>query len=143
MIYEYQKDRESHWYHMLHNLPKNIDYAVLWDGNDLDLLEDPTLKKVAQRRSERLNKALKSVLSVCHKYPEFFREEVCTYDNLRWLHTHIITRSFGSHLKYITLAPLVEMFNHECTEAYFDVCNTDDEAKSPKRMQHRDDSYHF
>jgi hypothetical protein len=31
LLYEYQKGKESRWYHLIRNLPREIDYAIFWE----------------------------------------------------------------------------------------------------------------
>lgn len=39
MIVE-SKNRKSEWYHLIRNLPKDIDYLIFWDEEELKLLGD-------------------------------------------------------------------------------------------------------
>lgn len=32
----------------------------------------------------------------------------------------LIKRCFGKFLEYVTMVPIVEMFNHECSDVYYD-----------------------
>ena len=31
LLYEYQKGKNSKWYNLIRNLPKDIDYAIFWN----------------------------------------------------------------------------------------------------------------
>ena len=54
------------------------------------------------------------------KYPDLFEQDTYSDDNIRWIYTHLVTRCFGKYLQYVTMVPFAEMFNHECTDVYYD-----------------------
>ena len=37
--------RNSSWYLMIKNLPKDLDYVVFWTEKEIDNLEDESVKK--------------------------------------------------------------------------------------------------
>ena len=54
------------------------------------------------------------------KYPDLFEKETFSDDNVKWIYTHLVTRCFGKYFQYVTMVPFAEMFNHECTDVYYD-----------------------
>ena len=55
-----------------------------------------------------------------NKYPDLFGEVCKDRKNIEWIYTHLVTRCFGKYLEYITMVPIVELFNHECIDVYYD-----------------------
>lgn len=49
LLYEYQKGKDSRWFNMIRNLPRDIDYAVFWDKEEVEFLEDQWLGREIQR----------------------------------------------------------------------------------------------
>lgn len=45
LLFEYQKGKKSKWYHLIRNLPKEIDYVVFWEDEELKLIEDEWVKR--------------------------------------------------------------------------------------------------
>ena len=43
-----------------------------------------------------------------------------------------MTRCFGKYLEWVTMVPLVEMFNHECADVFYDFDYEDDNQNTPK-----------
>ena len=60
------------------------------------------------------------------KYPNLFAPECYSLNNFKWIYTHLVTRlnknkrAFGKFLEYVTMVPIVEMLNHECTDVFYD-----------------------
>lgn len=121
LLYEYQKKNLSHWHFFIKSLPRDIDYLAFWKEEELDLLEDPYLKKKAKALLNEFETNYKKLCEIMEKYPNLFFKETYSYENVKWLHIHLITRSFGGrYLKYVTMVPFAEFFNHECTNVYYD-----------------------
>jgi hypothetical protein len=49
ILYEFQKSRNSQWFNLIRNLPKELDYVIFWDDRELDLLEDKKLVNEAKK----------------------------------------------------------------------------------------------
>jgi hypothetical protein len=49
ILYEMQKMRNSQWYLMIKNLPKDLDYVVFWSDKEILDLEDKSLIKLAKK----------------------------------------------------------------------------------------------
>ena len=121
LLHEYQKKEKSYWHFLLKLLPKDIDYLAFWSEKELDLLEDPLLKAKAKRLLQEFDDIYKKLSEILDKYPEVFIKETYSYEIVKWIHIHLITRSFGGkYLNYVTMVPFAEFFNHECTNVYYD-----------------------
>ena len=44
LLYEAMRSEKSEWFHLISNLPRDIDILCFWNNNELDLLNDPKLK---------------------------------------------------------------------------------------------------
>jgi len=124
-LYELQKGKKSEWYHLIHNLSKDIDTVLLWDDKDLELLDDPHFVKIIKRtRKKEFDDIFNEITSILSKYPNFFNKETYSWENFRWLFTHIITRCFGLIIMqdtwYLAMIPFAEFLNHENTDLYYE-----------------------
>ena len=67
------------------------------------------------------------------KYPKLFQNDTYTYENIKWIFTHLKSRCFGSKiLEYDTMAPIVEMLNHESTNVHYTVNYEDQNIHKPE-----------
>lgn len=73
------------------------------------------------------------------KYPNDFNEETYTTDNIKWIWIHIVSRTFGNFLNYITFVPIAEMFNHENTDLYFDVESSKKKEEKDNKEDNKED----
>lgn len=46
ILYEFGRKRDSEWYHLITNLPREIDYVVFWGEEEIKKLEDKVLEKM-------------------------------------------------------------------------------------------------
>jgi len=121
LLHEYQKKELSYWHFLIKLLPKDIDYLAFWSEKELDLLEDQGLKIKAFHLLSEFEEIFIKLSEILSKYPDIFMKETFSYENVKWIHIHLITRSFGGkYLNYVTMVPFAEFFNHECTNVYYD-----------------------
>ena len=121
LLYEHQKGQKSQWYHLINNLPKDIDYLVFWDQEEIKMLEDVTLERLTKRRRKQYDSAESFVVELGKRYPDLLDPKVFTPENVRWIYTHLITRCFGKYFEYIVMVPFAELFNHDCSDVYYDL----------------------
>ena len=121
LLYEYSKGEKSNWYHLLNNLPRDIDYVVFWEEEELKDLEDTTIQRLARRRKKQYDQDEAFVIETIKKYPGLLDPDVFTPRNIRWIYTHLITRCFGKYFEYVVMVPFAELFNHECSDVYYDL----------------------
>lgn len=121
LLYEFQKKELSYWHFLIKLLPRDIDYLGFWSESELDLLEDPYLKEKALKLLSDFEETYAKLTTILSKYPLKFYKDTYSYENVKWIHIHLITRSFGGkYLNYVTMVPFAEFFNHECTNVYYD-----------------------
>lgn len=104
---------------------------MFWDPREWDLLEDPTLVKQAKKQYSEFLVEYETLKLITEKYRYYFKEETVSFDNVKWIYTHLVTRCFGKYLAYVTMVPFCELFNHECVDVYYDFTyNNDNPYKS-------------
>ncbi|CAD8063540.1 unnamed protein product [Paramecium primaurelia] len=130
LLYEYQKGTESKWHLLINNFPKDIDYAVFWKREDLELLQDQRMVKHAIEKNRYLIATFQTLQYITSKYPDLFKPGIVTMDNIIWIYTSIVTRCFGGQgLKYVTMVPFCELFNHENADVCYDLQQNDGRTK--------------
>jgi len=132
LLYEHQKGEASSWYYLLSNLSRDIDYVVFWDEEELNLLEDKNVSRIAKRRRNQYNMEEAYILDLGKKYPGLLDPNIFTHENVRWIYTHLITRCFGKYLEYVTMVPFAEFFNHECSDVFYDLQFYENNPNIPK-----------
>ncbi|CAD8199077.1 unnamed protein product [Paramecium pentaurelia] len=146
LLYEYQRGPESKWHLLISNLPRDIDYAVFWRPEDQAFLEDKYLVKLAKKQHQDFMVAFNTLKYITDKYRNLFKPGTVTLENAIWLYTHIVSRSFGGQgLKYVTMVPFCELFNHEQVDVCYDLSykdrssNYDDVFMSKKIVKGQED----
>ncbi|CAD8175062.1 unnamed protein product [Paramecium octaurelia] len=130
LLYEYQRGAESKWHLLINNFPKDIDYAVFWKSEDLELLKDQKMAKHAIQKNRYLISTFQTLQYITSKYPDLFKPGVVTLENIIWIYTSIVTRCFGGQgLKYVTMVPFCELFNHESADVCYDLQQNDGKTK--------------
>ncbi|CAD8106814.1 unnamed protein product [Paramecium sonneborni] len=121
LLYEYQKGKESQWYLLISNLPREIDNLVFWKSEDQALLKDKNLIRAAHKVYRDFMIAFNTLKYISDKNRDLFKPETVTLENTIWLYTHIHSRCFGGQgLKYTTMVPFCELFNHEQVDVCYD-----------------------
>ena len=132
LLHEHQKGEASSWYFLLSNLPRDIDYVVFWDEEELNLLEDKSITRLAKRRRKQYDMEEEYVLKLGKEYPGLLDPQIFSPENVRWIYTHLITRCFGKYLEYVTMVPFAEFFNHECSDVFYDLQFNENNPNIPK-----------
>ncbi|CAD8180560.1 unnamed protein product [Paramecium pentaurelia] len=136
ILYEYQRGPESEWHLLISNLPRDIDYLVFWSQEEQDLLDDEQLVKLARKQYQEFLLEYETLKFITDKYPQLFKPDIVTLENAKWIYTHLVTRCFGKYLAYVTMVPFCELFNHECTDVFYDFeYNADNPHKSEESEQ--------
>mmetsp|Transcript_4225 Transcript_4225/g.3548 ORF Transcript_4225/g.3548 Transcript_4225/m.3548 type:complete len:113 (+) Transcript_4225:307-645(+) len=55
LLIEHKKGEKSLYYHLLENLPRDLDYVVFWDDEKIKSLDDPVLFKLAKHHRKEYN----------------------------------------------------------------------------------------
>ncbi len=69
LLYEYQKGPKSEWYHLIRNLPKDIDYAIFWDKKELQYMEDSWMELGITQQKKYFEDECRDFIEICAKYP--------------------------------------------------------------------------
>ena len=121
LLSEYKKGKHSEWYYLLQNLPKDLDYVIFWSDEELNKLEDDTIVQIAKKHRREYEEEKEVILSLSKKYPDLLDPMYFTSENIQWIYTHLVTRCFGKYLEYVTMVPFAELFNHECSDVFYDL----------------------
>lgn len=55
-MYEHGKGEKSEWYHLINNLPREIDYLAFWRKEEFQMLEDRVAEKMAGKEYDKYMK---------------------------------------------------------------------------------------
>ncbi|CAD8129614.1 unnamed protein product [Paramecium sonneborni] len=104
--------------------------AVYWKQEDLELLQDKQMAKHAKTKNGYLIATFQTIQYIARKFPSLFKPGIVTLENIIWIHTSIVTRCFGGQgLKYVTMVPFCELFNHESADVCYDLQQNDGSTK--------------
>ncbi|CAK65712.1 unnamed protein product (macronuclear) [Paramecium tetraurelia] len=130
LLYEYQRGTDSKWYYMIVNFPRDVDYAVFWNTQELESLKDENIIKSARKKYIGLLVTFQTLRYIADKFPNLYKPGIVTMENAIWIHTSIVTRCFGGQgLKYVTMVPFCELFNHECADVCYDLEQQDQSTR--------------
>ncbi len=118
ILFEYQKGKDSEWYHYISTLPKDQGFLALWDEEDIEHLEDEAIKTYVIKEKQNIFKDYDRLSKIALKYPKFFRKETFSLENFIWIYSILTNRSFLGDYKYVSMIPFVDMVNHNCVDVY-------------------------
>jgi hypothetical protein len=72
ILHEIQKGEKSRFYQMIKMWPRDTDILMNWDDEDLDWLQDPTLKQEAEKGYNEMMDTWNRLYEVLVQYPQFF-----------------------------------------------------------------------
>ncbi|CAD8105416.1 unnamed protein product [Paramecium sonneborni] len=119
ILYQSQLGKQSQWYHLISNLPRDIDYLIFWSEEELKLLKDDKLVQKAKRELQDFLLIQKTLTHILDQYPQYFKKETYCFENIKWIFIHLVSRCFGSTLEQVAFVPFCEMFNHENTDVRY------------------------
>lgn len=93
---------------------------VFWTPEEQELLDDTRLVKLARKQFNEFVLEYETLKQITDLYPQYFNKDTVTFENAKWIYTHLVTRCFGKYLAYVTMVPFCELFNHECTDVFYD-----------------------
>ncbi|CAD8077106.1 unnamed protein product [Paramecium primaurelia] len=109
----------SKYYRFIDQLPQDVNMLIFWSEEKLKLLQDENLiHKVYKKRED-----YKQTLLIFKKIMNTTEEE------FQWAYTNLYTRDFGHNLKYKSMVPFCEFFNHECVDVHITLLSKDDYEK--------------
>ena len=115
ILHELSKGEKSFWKPMFDVWPRDTDILLNWDDEDLDWLQDPTLKTDAQLQYKQLIMFWRNLFDVLKKYPEYFPdEEAISFETYKWVYMLTTNRCFGSNWPGVcAMIPYADFINHE------------------------------
>ena len=120
ILYEYQKGEKSELYHLIKNLPRDLDIMQFWGLEDIDNFSSVPLKNYAIRQNLMIKKEYNDLSLLLDRYPQYISKETYTYDNFCWIYCNLSNRSFDkSECSFVRLIPFADNINHEVTETFF------------------------
>jgi hypothetical protein len=105
---------------MISNLPRDVEYLIFWRDDDLGLLDDPPFSQQTRVNHREFQQEYLDLSKILQRYPNVFNPETYSFDNFKWIYSHLVTRCFGKYLCYVTMVPFAEFLNHECSDVYYD-----------------------
>jgi hypothetical protein len=111
-VWEQSKEENSFWYKYFKSLPKDVETIIDWTDADLAELQDPDFEYDSKFRRERDNSGNTVLGNALKDYPELFKEEYLSLENLNWVWKILCTRSYGRCIPYNSLIPIADLFNH-------------------------------
>ncbi|CAK91275.1 unnamed protein product (macronuclear) [Paramecium tetraurelia] len=138
LLYQSQLGRQSQWYHLIANLPRDIDYLIFWSDEELKLLNDEKLVLKAKRELQDFLLIQKTLTHILDQYPQHFKKETYSLENIKWIFIHLVSRCFGSTLEQVAFVPFCEMFNHENTDVRYKGLYLESNVNKPKEDKQLD-----
>ncbi|CAD8110312.1 unnamed protein product [Paramecium sonneborni] len=132
ILYQSQLGRQSQWYHLISNLPRDIDYLIFWSEEEFKLLKDDKLVLKAKTELQDFLIIQKTLTHILDQYPQYFKKETYSFENIKWIFIHLVSRCFGSTLEQVAFVPFCEMFNHENTDVRYKGQYLEDNLNKPK-----------
>ncbi|CAD8076387.1 unnamed protein product [Paramecium primaurelia] len=138
ILYQSQLGKQSQWYHLISNLPRDIDYLIFWSDEELKLLNDEKLVQKSKRELQDFLIIQKTLTHILDQYPQYFKKETYSFDNIKWIFIHLVSRCFGSTLEQVAFVPFCEMFNHENTDVKYTGLYLENNINKPKEDKQQD-----
>ncbi|CAK69193.1 unnamed protein product (macronuclear) [Paramecium tetraurelia] len=109
----------SKYYRFIEQLPKDVNMLLFWPEEKLKLLQDENLIRKVHKKREEYEQTLLTFKKILNTNEEEFQ----------WAYTNLYTRDFGHNLKYKSMVPFCEFFNHECVDVHITLLSEDDKNK--------------
>jgi hypothetical protein len=121
ILHEIQKKEQSPFYQMIKMWPRDADMLQLWDEEELEELQDPTLSCEVQKQFDDMMTAWNRLYEVLVKYPEVFRAQSISFHRYKWVATLGTTRCFASNWPCVCqMVPFADQLNHENVDVHYD-----------------------
>lgn len=89
----------------------------------------------AKKELEEFNLTYETLKSILERYPQHFNKEAYSYENVKWIYIHLVSRCFGSNIAQVSFVPFCEMFNHENTNVRYTGLYRDDNPDKPEERE--------
>ena len=121
ILYEIQKGQKSRFYQMIKMWPRDTDILMNWDEDDLDWLQDPTLKNEAEKAYNEMMDTWNRLYAVLSQYPDFFNPESISLYRFKWVTILTTNRCFSSNWPGVCqMVPFADQINHENVDVNYD-----------------------
>ena len=129
ILYEFQKGKNSQYYHLISSLPKDQDIVSLWPESEIQAFEDYRLTRKVLNKLYWIHYEYETVKQVIDKYPHMIKPEIFTFENFAWIYCLMLNRCFGAIIfKYKLMLPFAENLNHECNYMSYDLVKEGNEG---------------
>lgn len=105
---------------MIDNLSRDISILQFWEEKDLEKLEDPQLMRTIRKEQREFIVYMHDLMQIIEENLDIFEKKYFNFENVKWILIHLVSRTFGTHLEYVTLVPICEFMNHDCSDVYYD-----------------------
>jgi len=131
ILHEIQKGKDSIYHQMIKMWPKDTDIVMNWEEEDLDYLQDPTLKYEAERQYNEMMDSWNRLYAVLSKYPKQFKAESISFYRFKWVFILTTNRCFSSNWPGVCqMVPWCDQINHENVNVNYDCLD----AKTGERL---------
>ncbi|CAD8083114.1 unnamed protein product [Paramecium sonneborni] len=116
----------SKYFRFIEQLPKDVNMLIFWPENKLKLLQDENLILKVHKQKQEYEQT----------YQVFKLIMNATEEEFQWAYTNLYTRDFGHNLKYKSLIPFCEFFNHECVDVHISFLSDQNQKKKINQIQY-------
>ncbi|CAD8189768.1 unnamed protein product [Paramecium octaurelia] len=99
---------QSKYYRFIAQLPVDVNMLIFWSEDKLKLLQDESLIQKVHKKKEEYDQTYQVFKDIMN----------ATEDEFQWAYSNLYTRDFGHNLKYKSMIPFCEFFNHECVDVH-------------------------
>ncbi len=112
---KHRKGEGSAWGAYIDTWPRQFDILEVWEEEELDELQDPSLLNKAMEEYTRMTEAWSNFYAAACHFPSLYEEGTITLSQFQWAWNIQSTRCFGSSLDMSMLVPFADLINHENT----------------------------
>ena len=77
--------------------PKDTDILMNWEEEDLDELQDPTLRQEAEKQYNEMMDTWNRLYQCLSRYPDQFKPQFITFMKFKWVSILTTNRCFSSN----------------------------------------------
>jgi len=71
---------------------------IFWKEDELKKLNDPQMINIAKKELKDFEITYRTLTAILDNYPDLFKKETYSYENIKWIYIHLVSRCFGSSL---------------------------------------------
>jgi hypothetical protein len=121
ILHEIQKGPKSRYHQMIKMWPRDTDILMNWEEEDLEWLQDETLKNEAERAYNDMMDTWNRLYAVLVQYPQFFNPESISLYRFKWVTILTTNRCFSSNWPGVCqMVPFADQINHENVDVNYD-----------------------